>query len=194
MRRTPTKQKAGLSSSHKQLDRIEHVVVKATPYVMVALALLLVAEFTIDTHSYEPWVTLLDWWIIAFFVVDLSFKYAHTRNVLTFAKLYWLELLAVFPFYLLFRVFAAFGTVGEVVTDAQKFAHEAALARESEIVSKEAKVLRETRLLRDVELFGREAGASGRILRFSQRLLRLVAARLKLGYTALVHHGQTHQK
>ncbi len=183
-------------TKHPSLDRLlhgtEHVVNKASPFVMVVLGVLIVGEFTIGLHQFEPWVSVLDMWIIAFFVLDLAFKWVHTKGVLTFVKLYWIEILCVFPFYFVLRVFTEFGFLGEAATTAQKITHEAALAREAEIIGKESAVLREARLLREAGIVSEEAPLFARIVRFVQRSFRLVMARIELTYKAFVDHSHSH--
>ena len=46
--------------------------------------------------------------IIAIFIVDLGFKYARTRNVPKFFKKYWMEIIAIFPAFLVVRVIEEF--------------------------------------------------------------------------------------
>lgn len=177
---------------HRNLHTAEWLVDKATLWVLAILALLIIAEFTIDLTPYEHYVTLLDIGIISFFIVDLLFKYAHTTTLPRFVRLYWLEILAIMPFYYLFRFFSGIGAIGETVADAQKITHEAMLTRESEILAREAKVLREARLFREAEIIGRESEVGGRLVRSIQYSYRLLAARLNLAHRAVSDHAIKH--
>jgi hypothetical protein len=181
-----------MSFIDRMLHSAEKVISKSIPYVMVLLAVLIIAEFTVGLEHYEPWVSIIDYSILIFFILDLSFKFAHTKGFLKFVKLYWIEILAVFPFYLLFRVYAEFTLVGEGVAGAQQLTHEALLAREAQVLGRESAVLRETRLLRDIELYGRETTLIDRIVLGSQRGFRLVVSRLKLAHIAVVEHSKHH--
>src|SRR3972149_927457 len=114
----------------KYAEIIEHVVDRLIPVMVVLLGLMLIGEFTVGLEHYEPYVTYADYMIVTFFVLDLYFKWQRTRNVLKFLKLYWIDLIAVFPFYLIFRLYLAATEVAKVGEEAQKVAHEAALLRE----------------------------------------------------------------
>ncbi len=156
------------------LHEFEWFVDKAIPYLLVILAVLLVLEFIIELEHYEPWVTAADYVIVGFFVTDLYFKWNHVQNVKMFVRLYWIDIIAVFPFYLLFRLYGLVTGIligAEELGIGQKFAHEAVLVREAELL-KEAKLAREIRLLREARLF--------RALRFFQRLLRAIKARMHI--------------
>ncbi len=177
----------------KVLHSTERFIVNATPYVMVLLALLLIAEFTMDLHEYYTTVEFIDTFIIVFFILDLVFKYTHTVAVSRFVKLYWVEIIAVFPFYHLMRFFTEVAGIGEIITGGQKLTHEALLVRETELVAREARVVREVRILREIELFGREMPVLGRITRFFQQLGRLIYARLHFTNASMGHHDQKHR-
>ena len=56
-------------------------------------------------EHYLLYINIADYTIIAIFVADLMFKYVKLRNIPLFLRKYWLEILAIFPFYLLFRLF-----------------------------------------------------------------------------------------
>jgi hypothetical protein len=177
---------------HRHIHTAEWFVDKATLWVLGILTLLIIAEFTIDLAPYEHYVTVLDIFIISFFITDLSFKYAHTTTLLRFVRLYWLEIIAILPFYYLFRFFSGVGAIGESVAEAQKITHEAMLTRESEIIAREAKVLREARLFREAELLGRESEFGSRIVRSVQYSYRLLVARLNLAHRAISDHAIKH--
>ncbi len=150
------------------LHKFEWVVDVAVPYLLVVLAALLILEFLVDLEHYEPVVSILDYVIVGFFALDLFFKWSHVRNAKVFIKLYWIDILAVFPFYLMFRLYGLLAGAligGEEIAVGQKIAHEAVLLREAEI-GKELRVAREAKFLRG--------------LRFVQRLLRIIKARLHI--------------
>jgi hypothetical protein len=134
-------------------------------------------------EHFEPFVTYIDYFIVFFFVVDLTFKWLHVKNVVKFVKLYWLDIIAVLPFYLGFRIYARFAAIaaaGEEIAEAQKVAHELVLAREAELL-KEAQVLaREEELLK-------EAKPLARILRSMERGIRMISGRNEVASTGMQH-------
>lgn len=156
------------------LERIEHFVDHAIPFLLVLLAIVIVADFTSWGVKYHTQIVIADYIIITFFVADLMFKWRHVRRVVPFIKMYWLDIVAVFPFYLFFRFIVAARELIAAGETAQKALHEFALLRE-------ARLLRETELLRETK-FLREA----RLLRVLPRFLRLFRARL------YVVHGHMH--
>src|SRR3990172_9098228 len=128
------------------LSALEHFIDRSIPYLLILLGIMLLLEnpFWVLVHldQYEPWVGIFDSVVVIFFILDLSFKWVHVRKLPKFLKLYWLDLIAVMPFYLFFRIYARAASlilVGEEIAEAQRLAHEAVLAREAEVL-KEAKV------------------------------------------------------
>lgn len=153
---------------HHLWHHFEWIVDVVVPYLLVLLAALLILEFLVDLQHYEPWVSIADYVIVSFFVLDLFFKWNHVRNLRTFVKLYWIDILAVFPFYLMFRLYGLLAGVligGEEIAVGQKIAHEAVLLREAEL-GKEAKLIGQVRLVNGI--------------RFVQRLFRIIKARLHI--------------
>jgi len=96
----------------KIIDPFEKFTDKAVPYLAILLALIIIAELTIkEIEHYEPYITALDYFIVSFFILDLIFKWLKIRKIKKFIKLYWLDLLAVFPFYLIIRVYLRITTL-----------------------------------------------------------------------------------
>jgi len=172
---------------HPFFRKLEWFVDKSMPYLLVILGIQLILDNPLwvlySLEHFEPWVAIIDGIIVGFFVIDLIFKWIHTRNLLKFVKLYWLDIIAVLPIYLAFRVYARFAAiiqVGEELAEAQKIAHEAVLVRETRLI-REAEILaKEQRLLR-------AANPITRLIRTASRGLRLVAARMEVSRHALRH-------
>lgn len=165
--------------------------------LVVVLAIMIVLEFSTDTHQFEPWWGYLDLVIVGFFVLDLFFKWRHVRKVMKFVRLYWLEILAVFPFYLLIRAYTTLAEIialGKGVSEAQEIAHEAVLLRETKILRETELIGKEARLAREAELVGKEARFVPRIVRFVQRLVRFVWGSLHLMKDHLLHVSRRQQK
>jgi hypothetical protein len=157
-----------------KISNLEKIVdILITPAVIV-IAVLIIGELFFGFEKYEPWLTIADLAVVGVFILDLILKYRRVHDLKKFVKLYWLEILAVFPFYLLFRGFSIlqnllpFGDSSEVL---QRTLHETSLLRES----------------RELEVFTKEERLAARGLRFGQRVLRLVAARLHHAYRRLRH-------
>lgn len=145
------------------LEKIERFVDRAIPYMLVLLTILLVVEFTHIADPYHDMFVTIDYFIVVFFIIDLCFKWYHTREVLKFIKLYWIDIIAVFPFYAFFRFYLAASEFFVAGEQAQKFMHEAVL-------------LREAKLLREAE-FSAKVAKEGRFIRVISRSMRLLRAR-----------------
>jgi len=172
----------------KFLNWLERFIDKAVPYLAILLALIIIAEFTIKgIEHYEIYLIIIDYFILSFFILDLIFKWFRVRKLKKFIKLYWLDLIAVFPFYLIIRAYlriTALIRVGEEVAQLQQFAHETVLIREAKLaesLEKEAKVLKEMRPLT-------------RLLRLFQRIIRATKARLALTLKSVLHIHAKHRK
>jgi len=142
---------------------VEHFIDIAIPFMLVLLGFLIILEFTPYVENYHGFVMWLDYFIIAFFIADLSFKWYRVHDALKFIKLYWIDLLAIFPFYTLFRV--------------SRFASEAIFAgEEAQKILHESVLFRETKVLREAEL-GSKIIKEGKFIRLFARILRVLRAR-----------------
>jgi len=112
----------------KWLHNIEVLTDKSIPFLLLILLFVIIGEFAFHEFmlKYKTIVQILDWAIIFVFVADLIFKYNRMRNLPKFLMASWLEILAVFPFFLVFRFFEGllglFG-IGETVTRTQQIVH-----------------------------------------------------------------------
>mgnify|MGYP001563541356 CR=1 FL=1 len=149
--------------------KTEKFIDKAIPPLVLLLGIIILLEFLNGLEEYLFWINLFDYVVVSFFVVDLIFKWYHTRLIVPFVRNYWLDILAVFPFYLAFRTWQELVLVGQLsqeVGEAQKVAHEVVLLRETALL-KEVELLKEARLLEEVKLI--------RGVKMSQRIVREVA-------------------
>ena len=162
---------------HTFLVWLEKFTNRIIPFLVILLAVLLIIDNPfwklVDLQEHQLALDIFDGIIVFFFVIDLTYKWFKVRKIPRFIRLYWIDIIAVFPFYLGFRVYreiADFFRIGEEVTEtAQKIAHETILLKETEL-------LKEQRLLRDTELL-KETKPGIRFLRFVQRLLRALKGR-----------------
>ncbi|MBI5391608.1 hypothetical protein HZB00_01260 [Candidatus Woesearchaeota archaeon] len=113
----------------KYLHYLEVIVDKSIPYFLLLLIAIIVIEFFFkDTAAtYAQTIELVDGIILLAFVVDLLFKYRRAATFKEFLKKYWLEIIAIIPFYLVFRLFEGaiiyVQTLREGSAEAQKLVH-----------------------------------------------------------------------
>lgn len=146
---------------------IEWFVDQAIPYLLIVLLILIILEvFYHETAvKYHEVIEIADYAIITFFVADLGFKLYRVRNVPRFLKKYWLEIIAVFPFFLVFRLLERFAGLYFAAQDLvlpQKILHEGV---EAEKLAKEARLARESRLVKLIRPIAR----SSRLLKFADK-------------------------
>ncbi len=133
--------------------KAEELVDRSIPFLVLLLLAIIVAElfFSHEAEPYHAYVELADWLIIGVFTLDLVFKYNRVRDVPDFIRRYWIDILAVFPFYLAFRVLdeaILIAGVAEAMEGTQPLFHEA-----TELEKAGSKV-------------AKEAEATGKIVRF----------------------------
>ncbi len=162
------------------LEEIERVVDKSVPYILALLALLIILEFTHVAEAYHDIFIRIDYFIVAFFIIDLCFKWYHTRNVLKFIRLYWIDIIAVFPFYAIFRLYFAVTELFAAGESVQKILHETVL-------------LRETKLLREAE-YGAKFAKEARFIRIFARGLRILRARWYVAHWHLHNVSKGYRK
>lgn len=90
----------------KHWHKVELWVDLLIPVCIILLLVIIILEifFRDIAQIYHTFIVLGDYFIIFIFSVDLIFKYIRMRNVPLFLRRYWLDILAVFPFYLFFRL------------------------------------------------------------------------------------------
>ena len=89
-----------------KLYKIEVLVDKLIPYMLLILLFLIIGEifFSDKLHYFSNLVSVVDYLIIVVFAVDLFFKYRHVRSIPRFLRNYFLEILALFPAFLIVRI------------------------------------------------------------------------------------------
>ena len=107
--------------------KIEVIVDKLIPLLLAILLLIIVIEFGFHefAEKYHTIIEILDWIIVSGFILDLIFKYNRIRNIPKFLRAAWIDILAVFPFFLVFRVLEGFLVfeASETLTKGQKIVH-----------------------------------------------------------------------
>ena len=131
------------------LHKVEVIVDKSIPYLVLILLILIIGDFTnykLITEN-ENITVLIDYFIVIIFIIDLSFKYYRIKNAKLFIKKYWLDIIAVFPFFLMFRLVdevIIFFNLGSEIVRSQEILHTGVeIGRISKELSEEQKVLRE---------------------------------------------------
>lgn len=111
----------------KFLYKFEFFVDKSIPYLLILLLFILITEifFHDFAYTYHTPIMILDALIVTIFVVDLLFKLRHSKKIKFFLKNYWLEILAVLPFFLVFRVVEEIGLLRLAVSESTQTAQQA---------------------------------------------------------------------
>ncbi len=158
------------------VHKIEVIVDKSIPYLVLILLVLLIGEFTHYklVEENENIVLIIDYFVVLVFIVDLSFKYYRVKDSKIFIKKYWLDIIAVFPFFLLFRLVEEvilFFRIGSEIFKAQDILTIVHTGVEvSGISSDEAKALREIQEATRLERTARIT----RIIRPLERIPRIL--------------------
>ena len=95
------------------LHKIELLVDKIIPYSLVLLFFVIIGEifFAHEIEPYHVFVSVLDGLIIFIFVLDLTFKYIRIKIIPKFIRKYWLEIIAIFPAFLVIRIVEEFAII-----------------------------------------------------------------------------------
>ena len=113
----------------KWIHFVEVFVDKIIPLLLLVLLGILVIEIFFHELAvkYHLYIEIADYFIILGFILDLIFKYLRIKNIPKFLKSSWLEIIAIFPFFLVFRLFESaalfFSGAGETASSAQKAVH-----------------------------------------------------------------------
>ena len=143
---------------HHFWHKVEKANARLIPYALVLLLIIIIFELFIhpENHAVEFTLEVVDYVVIFIFVVDLIFLAIKARSTVFFFKNYWLDVLAVFPFGLLFsaveRLYLAFAATERLVLG-QSILHET------------LEVKKELRLLSQGERAGKFARVVARGLR-----------------------------
>jgi hypothetical protein len=80
------------------------------PISLLILLIIIVTEifFHHTAEEYHHAIIIIDYCIIGVFSADLFFKYMRVRNIKKFVRTNWLDIIAVFPFFLIFRFLEPF--------------------------------------------------------------------------------------
>lgn len=162
----------------KWYDKFHHLVDFLIPVCLVLLIVVLVIEFGFSSFAqrYHLFIIVADGFIVLVFFLDVVFKYQRASSIPNFLKDSWLDIIAIFPFFLFFRVFEgvglvrAAGEIAEVSGETQRFLHTGVeVEKEIKVVSR---LEREARVAKEVEIAVKEGARSERLVRFLRPILR----------------------
>ena len=153
--------------------RFEIIIDKLVPYSLAFIIIhLILSFFFVDfLYNVEELVIFLEVFLITFVLgFDLIFKYRRSTNKGYFFKHHWLEILAVFPFMLIFRLFE------EVYLVTRLASTEASLVGTQSVLHDVRGVDQGLKIARDAELSGRASRASmfSKPFSFIRRVPRLI--------------------
>ena len=155
---------------HPFWEKVEQYNAKLINPALMVLLVIIIYElfFQVENYAIELFFNIADTIVVTIFVIDLIFLAHRTRSVKFFFKKYWLDVVAVFPFMLLFRVLESVYLIAlatERLTLGQAVLHETVEA------SKSTKIFLK----------------SGKLVRIGARIIRLVT---KSRLFTKVHHGR----
>ena len=88
------------------LEKIEKTVDALVVPALLGVAVILTLElfFVELAHDYHTAINYADYLIIGVFAVDLGFKFNRAKTYEGFLKNHWLEIIAITPFFMVFRM------------------------------------------------------------------------------------------
>lgn len=134
-------------------EKIEHLNLKLIPFAIIALLIIIIIELFvhIENHTVELSLKILDGIVITIFIIDLFFLALKAKTTSFFFKNYWLDILAVFPFGLMFNTVERFyrGIIAaERIVIGQAVAHETLeIQKEVSAISKSRRAARFMRII-----------------------------------------------
>ncbi len=131
--------------------KVEETNNKLIPLAIVLLLFIIIAELYFHVEGFwHSVVKAMDTAVIVIFVIDLIFLALKSKNARYFFRHYWLDVLAVFPFGILFRVMEQVQR-GFIATE--RFALAQSIFHETLEVEKEAKgAVRVERLVKPLRI------------------------------------------
>lgn len=98
---------------NRWLKKLEFLTDKVIPYSLILLMGVIIINLFFENLAEHYHVELLiaDNLVVLIFILDLIFKYIRIKPFKTFLKKSWLDILAVFPFVLVFRFVEVFADV-----------------------------------------------------------------------------------
>ena len=146
---------------HLWLHRLEKLIDSMIAPLLIGLLVVIAGELFLGEHfeAYSTYADYFDILIISIFFIDLSFKFYRVRKIPKFIRKYWMEIIAVIPFFLIFRFTEFFG-FQELLERGQTVAHEAPEAQKLEkgtvnIIREAGRAGRTAKLIRTFRIVSR---------------------------------------
>ena len=157
-------------------ERVYHTIEQIIDFLIWPTILTLLAVIIIElgfqnlADKYHHAIVNIDYSILGIFVADLFFKYMRVRNIKRFVKENWLDIIAVFPFFLLFRILEpllfAFSDLQKEAKTAQLIFHESLeISKSSTRIAHEVEAAGKISRTRTIVSAFRTAGRSPRFLK-----------------------------
>lgn len=150
---------------HPYLEKVEKITDALIVPALLAILVIVVLElfFPETAHHYHSWVAIADNIVISIFIIDLSFKLWRATNWEGFLRNHWLEVIAIMPFFIVFRIVEGIFIAADLLDIGQHTAHLAEGARSGRF----AQFFRSPELARSTR-FGRFVRAVSRVPRFAK--------------------------
>ncbi|HLD01150.1 MAG TPA: hypothetical protein VJC39_05380 [Candidatus Nanoarchaeia archaeon] len=130
------------------------------PALLILLVVIIVEIFVhTENETIKTIIHFLDYAVITIFTIDLIFLAIHSKNARFFFQRYWLDILAIFPFALVFNVV---NQLYRVIVATERIAVTQAIVHETVEIGKE------------VSLAAREGSKAPKIIRLLARGMRLI--------------------
>ena len=96
--------------------KFETFIDSLIPFTILLIIVITIVEifFNKVIQPYYYIVDLADLFIVFVFSMDLLFKFEHTKSIPHFLQKYWFYIVAVFPFFLIFRIIQRFYSISNV--------------------------------------------------------------------------------
>ena len=143
-------------------QKIETAIDASVPYLLVILVIITSIDifYAEMAETYSLQIEIIDTSVIGLFAIDLIFKYHRAKSTPRFIRENWIDIVAVIPFYLVFRLVDEFVIASELVREGQQTLHIAeGVEKEAATAAKDVKtvkiVTRSERMLREARVLGR---------------------------------------
>lgn len=164
---------------HQIFEKVEKINNKLIIPAVILLFFIIIFELFVHTenHAIELAVEVADYFVITVFVIDLIFLFHKAKTTKFFFKNYWLDILAVFPFNLMFK---ALGEVAKIFSSLDGLVIGQAIFHETVEVSKATAKVEEVAKVGErlgkaerVAKVAEQMGKAGRYVRLGARAIRI---------------------
>lgn len=147
---------------HSALKKTEKFIDMSIPYMLAVLLTITAVDFFFEEIAikYSHAIDIIDNIIILFFLADLAFKYMRSKNIPQFVRANWIDIIAVIPFYMIFRIAEEFAFMSEMLKSGKDTVEiGASVEKESSIALKELReaklAMRSEKMLRYIKIAAR---------------------------------------